>query len=95
VQVMDVNRILYGLISEFISGAVRETALDPGSRKEISKSVVVMIPPILHIAPAGYCHVGRIPSDAMLNECRPTSTVAIGSREKSSQSASGITSASA
>lgn len=40
---------------------------------------------------AGYCHVGLIPSNAMLNECRLTFTVATGFHEKSSQNASGIT----
>ena len=38
-----------------------------------------------------YCHVGLIPSNAMLNECRLTFTVATGFHEKSSQNASGIT----
>jgi len=41
--------------------------------------------------PHGYCHVGLIPSNAMLNECRLTFTVATGFHEKSSQNASGIT----
>lgn len=45
-------------------------------------------------AAEGYCHVGRLRRDVMLDECWTACTVAIGSRERSSRIPSGSTSAS-